>query len=147
MRFNTCIFPFLPTSCPSTHLSILEAKSLSVEHPQKPSTTITVKHLAAGRPIFVFTNVTNPMEPHSFLPTNQIRALVKFILGGFARGKVLPHYLPLMNWKWLKSIIFCSLCLTVQLGNCLVKPQQLKSTFYVVVKYLLSEIELLQGNG
>lgn len=103
MRFNTCIFPFLPTSCPSAHLSISEAKSLSSEHPQKPSstTTTTIKHLAVERPIFVFTNVTNPMEPHSFLPTNQIRALAWFILGWFPYGKVLPRCFdpPLTNWN------------------------------------------------
>lgn len=149
-------FPFLLTSCPSAHLSISEAKSLSSEHPQKPSTTTTttIKHLAVERPVFVFTkNVTNPMEPHSFLLTNQIRAFgVWLILGWIVCGKVLPL------WPASKkcNIMFC---LSVHLANYLMEPRSLKkcSILYVLVKflhlsasphlYLFSEIELLQGNG
>lgn len=46
MSSKACIFPCLPASCQCVHLSISEAKRLSSEHPQKPSTTITTKHLA-----------------------------------------------------------------------------------------------------
>lgn len=75
MFFNTSIFPVLTTSCLFAQLSISEAKSLS-----KPSTTTaTIKHLAVQRPISVFTNVTNSMEPN-IISSNQISPLVWFIL-------------------------------------------------------------------
>lgn len=97
MRFNT--------SWPAAHLSISEAKSLSNDYPPKPSTTITIKHLAAEPPNFVFTNMTNPMEPHSFLTTNQIRALPWFIIGRFAHEDFFPRYPPLMKWNWFRGVI------------------------------------------
>lgn len=106
MRFNTCVFPFLLASWPVAHLSISEAKSLSSDYPPKPSTTITIKHLAAEPPIFVFTNMTNLMEPHSFLTTNQIRALPWFIVGRFAHENFFPRYPPLIKWNWFRPVIF-----------------------------------------
>lgn len=54
MSSKACIFPCLPASCQCVHLSISEAKRLSSERPQKPSTTITTKHLAEEQPISRF---------------------------------------------------------------------------------------------
>lgn len=91
--FLSSLLPAHPLIFPS------RAKSLSSRHPRKPSATILIKHLAAERAVFVFTNVTNPIEPHSLLPRNQISVLVWFIQGQIARGEVDVNKSLLQNFS------------------------------------------------
>lgn len=104
------VFAFLPILPASSHFSISEAKSLSSEHPQKPSTTTTIKHLAEERPIFVFINVTNPMEPHFLVLTNWIRAPVWFILGWFWPVEKSYRPKPTMFWQICQQLGFVHRC-------------------------------------
>lgn len=137
--WDSTLVYFLSSLLPA-HLRIFpsQAKSLSSQHPRKPSTTILIKHLAVERPIFVFTNVTNPMEPHFFLPTNQMRALVRFIRGQVAHEKVFC-----LSWTEAGSnliILFCSL-------PCGAKIFEKKcSIFYVFVKSFLLVIDFITVN-
>lgn len=127
--WDSTLVYFLSSLLPA-HLLIFpsQAKSLSSQHPRKPSTTILIKHLAVERPIFVFTNVTNPMEPHFFLPTNQIRALVWFIRGQVAHKKVFC-----LSWTEAGSkLIFCSV-------HSLVEPKSLGKK----MQHLLCVCEIL----
>lgn len=120
MRFNTSIFPFLPASCPSSHLSIQEVKSLSREHPQKPSstTTTTVKHLAVERPVFVF-NKCDKSNGATLFPANKSNQYFGLVHSdGLCFGKSLPtmtHLYPLKlkNMPPKKSYIALSACQTV----------------------------------
>lgn len=97
---NACIFAFLTASCPSSHFSISDAESLSSEHPQKKKTsrTTTIKHLAVDWPIFVFTNVTNPMEP--LFPGNKSNQCFGLLRSGVALLMVTSSHAAVTHCPW-----------------------------------------------
>lgn len=131
--FLSSLLPAHPLIFPS------RAKSLSSRHPRKPSTTILIKHLAVERAIFVFRNMTNPMEPHSLLPANQISELIWFIRGRIARGEV----------SQLPRTRVCSKCSYYVLLDVFWIPNIWKhkcSISSVIVKYPVSGIDFITVN-
>lgn len=123
--------------------SISEAKSLSREHPQKPSTTI--KHLAVD----LCFHKCDKFNGATLFPANKSNQS----FGLVHSGPVWFMEKSLTNWNRLKSVILCSLCSSRKL-SC-VEPRSLenRSSLYVLLlsasprSYLFSEIELLQSNG
>lgn len=164
MRFNTCIFsPYFLPICSSFHLR--GKKPFKWTHRQTIDNNNIALSVWTAHLYFYKCDKSN--EATLFPPdkSNQRFGLVHsgvVLLIEKSCHTVLICLSRTGTYKkknMLKSVILCSLCLSVHLGNCLLEPWSLKkgSILYVLVKslhlsaiphlYLFSEIELQQGNG
>lgn len=146
MRFNTFIFPFLPTSCTSATFFHLRGKK-----PFKGTPTKTINNNKALSCGSLFSQMWQIQWSHT-LSCQQIKS--ELWSGSFWAGLVYGKVSHKLEPSQKCNIMFFVLIGTSRKLSC-VEPRSLenRSSLYVLLlsasprSYLFSEIELLQSNG
>lgn len=153
------LLPASPLVFPSQRQRAFQANTHKKKKKKTSATSTTkLKHLAGERLIFVFTNVTNPMEPHAFLQTDHITMTLhagiicfqKTIIWPYKHIKHLRNCIALcMANVWVMSVLVShghqrSDASFAHLNKLLILAPRISASPHL---YLFSEIELLQGNG